>query len=112
MSYELSYLPEAVSDMHKLDGSQRKLVRKALAKLSTNPLPKTEGGYGQWLGNNGNASLAGFLKVKLRGAGLHIVYTLKRENEKVLIIIIGAREDEEVYEIAAKRIQKNIHLHD
>lgn len=38
-------------------------------------------------------------------AGLHIVYTLKRENEKILIIIIGAREDEEVYELAEKRIQ-------
>lgn len=112
MSYELNYLPEAVSDMQKLDGSQRKLVRKALAKLSINPLPQTEGGYGQWLGNKGDANLAGFLKVKLRGAGLRIVYTLKRENEKVLIIFIGAREDEEVYEIAAKRIQKNIHLHD
>lgn len=50
MSYELSHLPEAVSDMQKLDGSQRKLVRKALAKLSTNPLPQTEGDMGSSLG--------------------------------------------------------------
>ena len=103
MSYELTYLSEAIDDMEKLDGSQRKMVRKALGKLKDNPLPQTEGGYGQWLGQGIN--LSGFLKVKLRGAGLRIVYTLKRENEKILIIIIGAREDEEVYELAEKRIQ-------
>ena len=106
MSYALEYLPEAVDDMRKLDGSQRKLVRKALAKLLTNPLPCTEGGYGQWLGNKNGIALSGFLKIKLRGAGLRIVYTLKRENEKALVIIIGAREDEEVYEIAAQRVQR------
>ena len=63
---------------------------------------KTEGGYGQWLGNKQGINLSGFLKVKLRGAGLHIVYTLKCENEKILIIIIGAREDEKVCELAEK----------
>ena len=51
MSYELTYLSEAIDDMEKLDGSQRKMVRKALGKLKGNPLPQTEGGYGQWLGN-------------------------------------------------------------
>lgn len=67
---------------------------------------KTEGGYGQWLGNKQGINLSGFLKVKLRGAGLHIVYTLKCENEKILIIIIGAREDEKVCELAEKRIRR------
>ena len=32
MSYELTYLSEAIDDMEKLDGSQRKMVRKALGK--------------------------------------------------------------------------------
>lgn len=104
MSYELNYLPEALNDFNELDGSQRKVVRKALEKLKENPLPRTEGGYGQWLGNKQGVNLSGFLKVKLRGAGLRIVYTLKRENDKVLIIIIGAREDEEVYALAERRI--------
>ena len=105
MSYELTYLPEAIDDMKKLDGSQRKMVRKALGKLKDNPLPQTAGGYGQWLGNKQGINLSGFLKVNFIVAGLRFVYTLKRENEKILIIIIGAREDEEVYELAEKRIQ-------
>ena len=50
MSYELTYLSEAIDDMEKLDGSQRQMVRKALRKLIDNPLQQTAGGYGQWLG--------------------------------------------------------------
>ena len=48
--------------------------------------------------------MAGFLKVKLRGAGLRIVYQLVREKDHMVLIVIGAREDDEVYRIAHKRI--------
>jgi mRNA interferase RelE/StbE len=106
MSWNVVYLPEALDDFRALDGSQRLLVRKAIEKLRTNPLPETEGGYGKWLGNKSGAKLAGFLKVKLRGAGLRIVYQLKRVDDHVLIIVIGAREDSEVYGIAEKRIHR------
>ena len=39
MSWNVQYLPEAKKDLESLDGSQRKLVVKAIAKVSTNPLP-------------------------------------------------------------------------
>ena len=35
MSYELTYLSEAIDDMEKLDGSQRKMVRKATAAMAS-----------------------------------------------------------------------------
>ena len=104
MSWTVSYLPEAVDDLRALDGSQRILVRKAIQKVSTNPLPKAEGGYGTPLGNRSNTNLAGFLKVKLRAAGLRIVYHLIRREEQMLVIVIGIREDSEVYQEAQKRI--------
>lgn len=107
MSWDVIYLPEAMEDLRKLDGSQKLLVRKAIQKVSTNPLPETEGGYGKLLGNKGNTNLSGFLKIKLRGAGLRIVYKLLRINGKLLIVIIGAREDDEVYNLAQKRIYKH-----
>jgi mRNA interferase RelE/StbE len=107
MSWDVIYLPEALNDLRALDGSQRLLVRKALEKLKRNPLPETEGGYGKWLGNKGGTDLAGFLKVKLRGAGLRIVYQLRRVDDHVLIIVIGAREDSEVYDTARKRIGRS-----
>ena len=46
MTWSLVYLPDAEEDFRRLDGSQRMMVRKALAKLQTNPLPAEEGGYG------------------------------------------------------------------
>lgn len=107
MSWEVVYLPEAVEDLRSLDGSQKLLVRKAIEKLRQNPLPETEGGYGKWLGNKGGTKLAGLLKVKLRGAGLRIVYQLQRVEDNVLIVVIGAREDSEVYNLAEKRIDKH-----
>ena len=106
MTWRLVYLPEAEDDFRSLDGSQRMMVRKALAKLQTNPLPAEEGGYGRWLGNHSDTKLAGFLKVKLRGAGLRIVYRLHQEGEQILVIVIGFREDSEVYEEAERRIKK------
>lgn len=105
MSWEVRYLPEALDDLQALDGSQRILVKKAIEKVRTNPLLDTEGGYGKQLGNRDNMQLAGFLKVKLRGAGLRIVYQLIREEDHMVLIVIGARKDNEVYQIAHKRIQ-------
>ena len=38
MSWEVLFMPEALEDFRDLDGSQKKLVRKAIAKVSANPL--------------------------------------------------------------------------
>jgi len=105
MSWEVMYLPEAVKDLRALDGSQRILVRKAIEKVRTNPLPDVEGGYGKRLGNKNGSQLAGFLKIKLRGAGLRVVYQLVRQADRMVIIVIGARADDEVYKMAHRRIQ-------
>lgn len=107
MSWTVQYLPEAVEDFRGLDRSQQILIRKAVAKLARNPLSETEGGYGKWLGNRDKTKLAGFLKVKLRGAGLRIVYKLIRQEGQVLLVVIGVREDSEVYEEAQKRIRQH-----
>lgn len=107
MSWNVKYLPEALEDLRKLDGSQKILIRKAIQKVCQNPLPENEGGYGKLLGNKNNTNLSGFLKVKLRGAGLRIVYQLIRRDDDMLVVVIGTREDDEVYEIAHKRILKH-----
>ena len=43
MKWRLTFLPEAEEDFDKLDGSKKKIVRKALAKIEQNPLPSYEG---------------------------------------------------------------------
>lgn len=105
MNWEVRYLPEILDDFRALDRSQRILVKKVIKKVRTNPLSDTEGGYGKRLGNKDDTQLAEFLKVKLRKAGLRVVYQLVREKDYMVLIVIGAREDDEVYHIALKRIQ-------
>lgn len=92
-------------DLRRLDGSQRKAVQKNLLKLAVNPLPYTEGGYGKPLGKRSRSDLSGFLKVKMKRLGIRIVYQLVRTETEVLIVVIGMRKDDEVYELAQKRIQ-------
>ena len=79
------------------------IVLKAIRKVAQNPLPVNEGGYGKPLGNKGRTKLSGLLKVKLRDAGIRIVYKLIRTRTEMLIVVIGARSDDEVYQIADKR---------
>lgn len=105
MKWEVKYLPEVLEDLRRLDGSQRILALKAIEKVRENPLPDTEGGYGKPLGSRNASNLSGFLKIKLRGAGLRIVYQLVRRDGEMLLIVIGARADNEVYNTAQKRIR-------
>ena len=62
-----------------------------------------EGGYGKPLGNKGGHDLTGLLKIKLKDAGLRVVYKLIRTETEMIIVVIGARADDEVYDIASKR---------
>ena len=107
MSWKLEYLPEAEKDLKDLDGSQRILVLKAIKKVQQNPLSVDEQGYGKPLGNHNSTNLAGLLKITLRSAGLRVVYQLRHTESSMLVIVIGIRADEEVYDIAQKRAHKH-----
>lgn len=107
MNWELKYLPEAEKDIRALAHNQQVVVKKAIKKVRQNPLPQSEGGYGKPLGNKHGTNLTNFLKIKLRGEGIRIVYKLIRTETQMLVVVVGIREDEKVYEIAQKRKQKN-----
>ncbi len=101
--FKLLIYPEAVKDVKKLDGSKRQIVAKAMQKVLSNPLPQSKGGYGKPLGNKACLNLTGYLKVKLRGSGIRIVYRLVEIEGKMAVVVVGSREDDEVYKLAAKR---------
>lgn len=102
--WAVEFTPEAQEDRRRLDGSVRIIVDKAIDKVSTNPLPQEEGGYGKPLGNKNGLNLTGLLKVKLKASGIRVIYQLHRENESMKIVVIGLREDEEVYRSAVHRL--------
>lgn len=107
MTWDVECLEEAYKDLQKADGSQRILVLKTIKKVQQNHQHTNENGYGEPLGNHNNAKLSGLLKIKLRNAGIRIVYKLLKVDSKMLIVVIGIREDEEVYNIASFRAIKH-----
>lgn len=107
MKWNLEFLPEARKDLRKLDGSQRQHVIKAIDKTLQNPLPRSEGGYGIELGHKGGVNLTNCLEIKLRGEGLRVIYRLIRTDTEMLVVIVGVREDEEVYNKAHERITQH-----
>lgn len=107
MKWKLGFLPEAAKDLADLAGNQKIMVTKAINKVLENPLPASEGGYGKPLGNKQGNNLSGFLKIKLKSAGIRVVYKLVKINGQMLVVVIGARADDEVYDMAQHRAEKH-----
>ncbi len=97
MNWVVKYLPEADKDLDNLSRRQQVLVKKAVKKVQENPLPQNEGGYGKPLGHKRGLNLTNLLKIKLRGEGIRIVYKLAKTESQMLVIVVGIREDDEVY---------------
>lgn len=106
MKWDTLYSPDVEKDFDSLDRNQQLLVLKALDKVSENPLPASAGGYGKPLRHKSGYNLTGLLKIKLKKSGIRIMYQLIRIHGKMVIIVIGARADNEVYQLTDKRINK------
>jgi len=106
VSYELEYHPSIQDDLEKLDNSQRLQVKKVIDKVKKNPLPKSEGGYGEPLGNKHGKNLTGCCKIKLLKLGIRIVYKVIREDNIMRVIVVAVRADDEVYNIANSRVDE------
>jgi len=105
MKWTIDFYDEAEKEFTKLDGSPKFQVAKAIRKVSQNPLPQSEGGYGKPLSNTQSSKLAGCMKIKLKSIGLRVVYQLIREDTLMRIVIISIRDDDEVYKEAERRIK-------
>lgn len=100
------YLKEALDDLDKLDAELREIVLAGVKKVRQNPLPQSEGGYGKPLGNKSGNNLTGFFKIKYKGIGIRVVYTLVRDKEIMNIVVISKRDENYCYEVVDKRKKK------
>lgn len=107
MSWQIEYLEEAKKDLKKLDRSAQIIVLKGIDKVSENPLPVQQGGYGKPLGNKSGTNLTNLLKIKFRDIGIRVVYKVEYTDTVMKIIVISARSDEQVYIEATKRRTKH-----
>ena len=103
MKYEVKVTKEALKDLKKFNPAQIRQIQRSIEKFAENPLPKNEGGHGNPLGNKYGMNLTGLCKITLKKMGVRVVYKLVRTETTMEIIVIAARADEEVYDIAAKR---------
>ena len=88
MSYELEFLPKALKEWHKLDATIKIQFKKKLAERLENPKVVKD-------------KLSGFndvYKIKLRNIGYRLAYEVKDEAIVVLVLSVGKRENNSVYE--------------
>lgn len=93
MSFELGFLDEALAEWRKLDGSVRELFKKRLEERLSNPrVPASK--------------LSGHpdrYKIKLRSVGYRPVYEVRVQQLLVVVIAVGKRERNAVYNAADQR---------
>ena len=105
MAWKIRITNEAKKDYKRLEGSLRKQVLAGIVKVAKAPLPSPNG-YGKPLGNKQGNNLTGFFKIKYRGIGIRVVYTLVVDKLTMNIIVISQRDDNFCYELAAKLYDK------
>lgn len=107
MNHQINFIPEALTDMKKLDHSVRPQVVKGIQKVSQNPVSIYQGGYGKPLGNKDGTNLAGLFKIKFRSIGIRVVYSVEEKEGVMTIIVVSVRADNQVYQEASKRRSKH-----
>ncbi len=105
MAWNIRITDEAKKDFKKIEGSVRKQVLAGILKVSKMPLPSPNG-YGKPLGNKKGNDLTGFFKIKYKGIGIRVVYTLVLDKRIMNIVVISQRDDNYCYDFVAKLYEK------
>lgn len=97
--YRLLFLPSALREWQKLDGSVKEPMRKLLRKRLNNPhVP----------GGALHGALDGYYKIKLEKQGLRLVYAVEDDALVVVMMAVDRREDSLVYRSAVARIVEKV----
>ncbi|HEY9129076.1 MAG TPA: type II toxin-antitoxin system RelE/ParE family toxin [Sulfurovum sp.] len=93
MSYSLEFKPKALKEWNKLNTTVKSQFKKKLKERLENPkVPKDK--------------LSGYenvYKIKLRTLGYRLAYEVKDEEIVVLVLGVGKRENNRVYDNLSKR---------
>ena len=104
--WEVKIASDAKKDFRKLDGSIKHQVIMGILKVAKAPLPSPYG-YGKPLGNKNGNNLTGFFKIKYKGIGIRVIYTLVISEAVMNIVVISDRDDNYCYELAMKVYEKH-----
>jgi mRNA interferase RelE/StbE len=94
MSYKLSFHPKALKEFKQLDKSIAEQFKKKIAQRLENPKVAKD-------------KLSGFddvYKIKLRTAGIRMAYKVEDENITVIVLAVGKRENNKIYNLLHGRV--------
>ncbi|MCL2056047.1 MAG: addiction module toxin RelE [Oscillospiraceae bacterium] len=98
MKYTPVFTEFSKADYDSLDGSQKKQILKSLIKIEEN---------GMNTGQPLHGALWDCRKLKHKKMGLRVIFRKSAIGIEIIeIVVIGKREDDEVYKTAAMRLQR------
>ncbi len=94
MNYYLEYMPKALKKWDKLDTAIKKQFYKKLQERLVDPKVQKDklSGY------------SNIYKIKLRSSGFRLVYEVKDKEIVVLVLSVGKRENNKVYNNLKDRV--------
>ncbi|MFJ3259638.1 type II toxin-antitoxin system RelE/ParE family toxin [Pseudomonas sp. NPDC086581] len=95
MSWEVSYHPLVMNDLDQLGSAEARRILRVIKE-------RIEEGEPDKIGKPLRGSLAGCRRIRV--GNTRIVYRVDRGKLVVLVITVGARRDDEVYEAAEGRV--------
>lgn len=102
--FEIRFDPDAVKEYQQLDNSVVKIVDKFLERLE-----ERADEIGKPLHNTQSSRLAGCKEMKLRDAGIRIIFRVTDEIVEVLrvvyVLAVEHRSDDYVFKIASRRYE-------
>lgn len=93
--YRLAFENAALAEWNRLDGSIKEILRKLLKKRLVSPHVKGAELHGE---------LTNCYKIKLRKQGYRLIYQVIDQQLIVLVISVGKRDKNAVYDAAIKRL--------
>lgn len=93
MTYKLNFLTQAFKEWNSLDSTIKKQFKKKLEERLLNPhIPSSK-----------LSGISNRYKIKLRSSGYRLVYEVIDNELVVVVVAIGKRDKEQVYNSADKR---------
>ncbi|ARU30945.1 plasmid stabilization protein [Sulfuriferula sp. AH1] len=97
--YKLKFVPDALGEWNRLDGSVKEPLRKLLKKRLNEPFMP---------GSELHGELRNCYKIKLLKQGYRLVYVVENDELVVLVLAVDKREDATVYTSATARLKTKI----
>jgi len=98
MSYKLYFIKKSKKEWDKFNPSIKEQFKKKLKKRLIDPIVPHD-------------KLSGYeniYKIKLRSSGYRLVYEVKEEKIVIVVLAVGKRENNDIYNSLAKRVKDEV----